>query len=134
MTSPRASGENEAFRRFLRRVWRDDVAPLLHDHRAAQRKKTARVGGKLAAASGLFVDGLLGLKGKPFTRFMTVMGSSLGAMLPDVWDWQWLREIADGAEREIAAAAVERHAAALPEAAALALFPPTTDHEPRPHP
>jgi hypothetical protein len=122
LTSPTAPGENEAFRRFLRRVWREDVTPLLRDHRAAQRKKTARVGGKLAATPGLLVDGLLGLKGKPFTRFLTVLGSSLGAMLPDVWDWRWLREIADGAEREIAAAEVERRAAALPEADALALF------------
>jgi hypothetical protein len=131
LLSPPAPGENEAFHRFLRRVWREDVTPLLRDHRAAQRKQTARVGGKLAAASGLFVDGLLGLKGKPFTRFMTVMGSSLGAMLPDVWDWRWLREIADGAEREIAAAEVERQAAVLPEADALALFglPQTASRE-----
>lgn len=122
--------DNEAFRRFLRRVWRADVAPLLRDRRAAQRKKAARVGGKLAAATGLLVDGLFGLKGKPFARFMTVMGSSLGAMLPDVWDWQWFRETAPE-EREVVAETVRQRAAELPEADALALFelPPSTSHE-----
>jgi hypothetical protein len=68
------------------------------------------------------VDGLLGLKGKPFGRFMTVMGSSLGALLPDVWDWEWLRESAAPAEREVVQEQVCRAAAELPEADALALF------------
>jgi hypothetical protein len=114
--------ESEAFRRFLRRVWREDVTPLLRDRRAAARRKTARVAGKFAAATGLFVDGVLGLKGKPFGRFMTVVGSSLGALLPDVWDWQWLRESAAPAEREVVAEQVRRRAAELPETDALALF------------
>ena len=119
--------ENQAFRRFLRRVWREDVTPLLRDRRAPQRKKSARAAGKLAAATGLLVDGVFGLKGKPFTRFMTVMGASLGAMLPDVWDWQWLRQFTDPAEREVIADQVRRRAAELPEAEALELFglPPT---------
>jgi hypothetical protein len=115
-------GDNEAFRRFLRRVWREDVTPLLRDRRARQRKKAARAGGKVAAAAGLALDGVLGLKGKPFARFMTVIGSSLGAMLPDVWDWQWLRQSAGAAEREMVAEQVRRRAARLPEADALALF------------
>ncbi len=114
--------DNEAFRRFLRRVWREDVGPLLRDRRAAQRKKTARVGGKAAAAAGLFVDGVFGLKGKPFTRFMTVMGSSLGAMLPDVWDWQWLRDSAAPDEQQTVAEQVGKRARRLPEADALELF------------
>jgi hypothetical protein len=115
-------GDNEAFRRFLRRTWREDVAPLLRDHRAEQRRKTARVTGKSAAAAGLFVDTLFGLKGKPFARFMTVMGSSLGAMLPDVWDWKWLRDEATTAQRAQVAERVSRRAAALPEHDALELF------------
>ncbi len=119
---PHRRSSDEAFRRFLRRVWREDVAPLLRDRRAAQRKKTARTGGKLAAAAGLVVDGVLRLKGRPFTRFMTVMGSSLGAMLPDVWDWEWLRESAAPAEREVVAEQVRRRAAELAESEALALF------------
>lgn len=114
--------DNDAFRRFIRRVWRDDVAPLLRDRRAEQRRKSARVAGKAAAAGGLLVDGILGLKGKPFTRFMTVMGASLGAMLPDVWDWKWLRESADAGQREVVAEQVRRRAAELPEADALELF------------
>ena len=114
--------EHEAFRRFLRRVWRADVTPLLRDRRAPQRRKSARAAGRFAAATGLVVDGVFGLKGKPFTRFMTVMGSRLGALLPDVWDWQWLRESAAPAEREVIADQVRRRAAELPEAEALALF------------
>jgi hypothetical protein len=114
--------DNAAFHRFLRRVWRQDVAPLLRDHRAAERQKSARVAGKAAAGAGLVLDGLFRLPGKPFTRFMTVVGSSLGAMLPDVWDWQWLQESAGEDERQVAAAAVQREAARLPEAEALELF------------
>lgn len=114
--------ESEALREFLRRVWREDVTPLLRDRRAPQRARTARIAGKAAAATGLFVDALLGLRGRPFTRFMTVMGASLGAMLPDVWDWKWLRERADARERAAVAEQVRRRAAELPEAEALALF------------
>jgi hypothetical protein len=121
MTTPR-NVDNEAFRRFLRRVWREDVTPLLRDRRAAQRTKAARAAGKFAAATGLFVDSVLGLKGKPFARFMTVMGSSLGAMLPDVWDWHWLRETAAPAQRKVVAEQVRRRAAALRETDALGLF------------
>jgi len=113
---------NAALRRFLRRVWRDDVAPLLRDKRAAQRRKAARVGGKVAAATGLIVDGVFRLKGRPFTRFMTVMGTSVGAMLPDVWDWNWLKKSAGPAERKVVEDQVRRQAQKLPEADALELF------------
>jgi hypothetical protein len=116
------AADNEAFRRFVRRVWRNDVTPLLRDKYALQRKKSARVGGKLAAATGLFVDSVFRLKGKPFTRFMTVMGSSVGAMLPDVWDWRWLRRQADPADLDTVAKQLRRRADELPEADALSLF------------
>jgi hypothetical protein len=115
------SDDNQALRRFLRRVWREDVAPLLRGKRAAQRRKAARVSGKAAAATGLFVDGVFGLKGKPFTRFMTVVGSSFGAMLPDVWDWSWLRQSAKS-ERKVVVEQVRRRARQLPEADALELL------------
>jgi hypothetical protein len=130
MSTPRSS-DNAAFRRFLRRVWREDVTSLLRDRRAEQRKKTARTAGKFAAATGLFVDSVLGLNGKPFARFMTVMGTRLGALLPDVWDWEWLRESAAPAEREVVAEQVQRRAAELPETDALELFdlPPTATRE-----
>lgn len=119
--------DNDVFRAFLRRTWREDIAPSLRDHRAAQRRKVARATGKAAAATGLLLDTVFGLKGKPFARFMTVVGSNLGAILPDVWDWQWLRESASSAEREVVDRHVSRRARALPEADALALFglPPT---------
>lgn len=121
MTQPH-DADNDAFGRFMRRIWREDVAPLLRDQRRDQRAKSARAGGKVAAAAGLFVDTLLRLRGKPFTRAMTVMGSSLGAMLPDVWDWKWLRETADARQRAVIAEKVKRRADELPEADALAVF------------
>lgn len=112
---------DEAFRAFLRRVWQHDVRPLLHDRRAAARSRAARLGGKIAASTGLFVDSLLGLKGRPFARFMTVLGASAGAMLPDVWDWSWFRR-ADDADRELVADRLAARAAALEDEEALALF------------
>lgn len=127
-----ASGdENQAFRVFLRRVWREDVAPKLRDHRAAQRRTSARTVGKLAASTGLLFDSLLGLRGKPFARLMTVVGSSLGAMLPDVWDWEWLRANRDAREQEFVRQRFAAQAARLPEAEALALFdlPPTATRD-----
>lgn len=120
--SARSPEENEALRLFMRRVWCEDVQPLLQGARAAERRTAARVTGKAAAAAGLFVDGVFGLKGKPFTRFATVVGASLGAMLPDVWDWEWFRESATTEQRDAVASQVKRRAAELPEADALALF------------
>lgn len=116
------SPDNQAFRRFIRRVWDVDVAPKLRGERPDQRAKSARIAGKAAAATGLAVDSLLGLKGKPFARFMTVMGSSLGAMLPDLWDWRWLRDQANDRQRRVVEEQVRQRAAQLPEREALALF------------
>ena len=113
---------DEVLTRFLRRVWRDDVTPLLRGKRAEQRRTAARRGGKVAAAGGLLIDSLFKLRGRPFTRAMTVMGSSLGAMLPDVWDWKWLNSDANIRDRQVVAEQVRRRAAELPEADALALF------------
>ncbi len=117
----RTSKQDESLRRFYRRVWKQDVAPLLRGGRRAQRAKSARFTGTIAASAGLFADKLLRLKGRPFARFMTVMGSSLGAMLPDVWDWNWLRS-ADTRQRRVVDEQVRRRAAELPEAEALELF------------
>ena len=117
----RDTKQNESLRRFYRRVWKQDVAPLLRGARQAQREKAARTSGSIAASAGLLADKLLGLKGRPFARFMTVMGASLGAMLPDVWDWEWLRS-ADETQRRVVDDQVRRRAAELPEAEALALF------------
>jgi hypothetical protein len=117
----KANAADEAFRRFLRRTWRDDVAPLLKGHQASRRKKTARVGGRVAGATGLAVDSLFHLKGRPFSRFMTTMGVSVGAMLPDVWDWKWFRA-AGKAVRRLTEKRVKQAVAALPEADALELF------------
>lgn len=114
--------DNEAFRRFVRRVWRQDITPLLRGQHAAQRRTAAQVGGKVAASGGLLIDGLLRLKGKPFTRFLTIFGSTLGAILPDVWDWKWYREQAGPRARKIVAEQVKRRAGELPIHEALALF------------
>lgn len=120
MNKPRAA-DDEAFRQFLRRVWQHDVAPLLRGAQAQRRLRAARVGGKIAAVTGLAVDSLLHLRGRPFTRFMTVMGSRLGAMLPDVWDWQWFRT-SDPAAQRLTEKHVRKAAGILPEDDALALF------------
>ncbi|MFQ5805129.1 MAG: J domain-containing protein [Phycisphaerae bacterium] len=122
---------DEALRRFLRRVWRADIEPLLRGKYAAQRRKSARVGGKVAATGGLVLDSLFRLRGRPFTRAMSVMGSSLGAMLPDVWDWNWFRASADEADQKVVTDQVKRRAAQLPEADGLALFglAPTASYE-----
>jgi hypothetical protein len=130
MTKPSQPGD-AALGKLLRRVWRSDVEPLLRGTRAAQRRRSARVGGKVAATGGLVLDTLFRLRGKPFTRAMSVMGSSLGAMLPDVWDWKWLRSSATREQRKVVADQVRRRAAELPEADALALFdlPPSTTRE-----
>ncbi len=116
-----ANGENEALAAFLHRVWRQDVEPLLRDQRAEQRRKAAAVGGKVAAAGGLLLDTLLRLRGRPFTRAMSVLGTSFGAMLPDVWDWQWFRSAERGQQEQIAEQ-IRRRAASLEDLEALALF------------
>ena len=112
----------DPMRVFLRRVWREDVAPLLRDRRAGQRRKAARTSGTIAAAGGLVLDGLLRLKGKPFTRAMTVMGASLGAMLPDALDFEWLRKNTDARARRKVADQFRARVRRLPERDALALF------------
>lgn len=89
-----------AFQAFLQRVWVNDVRPMLNDHRAQQRASTARTVGMGGAAAGMAVDKLLGLKGKPFTRALTVFGASMGAILPDALDWNWVRRAAGQGERE----------------------------------
>lgn len=120
--SKERSRSDAALGRFLRRVWKKDVEPLLRDRRARQRRRAARAGGRIAATGGLVLDSLLGLRGRPFTRAMTVMGSSLGALLPDVWDWKWLRGTATEQQRRVVREQVKRRAAELPEVDALELF------------
>lgn len=105
---------DEAFRAFVRRVWSDDVGPLLRDRMAGQRAATARAGGKIAGATGLMLDRLFGLRGKPFGRAMTVLGSSFGAMLPDAWSWAWLAAQADEEQRRIMHERLRARAALLP--------------------
>lgn len=112
---------DEALKRFLQRVWRQDVAPLLRDRQARLRKKTAATTGRVAATGGLLLDSLLHLRGRPFTRFMTVMGTTLGAMLPDAWNWEWVRRMSP-AERRKTHEHVARQAAELSARDALALF------------
>lgn len=121
--------ESEPFRRFLQRVWQADVQPLLRDHRAAQRHQSARVGGRVAAAGGLFVDALLGLRGRPFTRALTVLGARVGALLPDVWDWQIFRS-ATPEQRATIAARVEDRAGTLEDREALELLGLTEEATP----
>lgn len=120
---------DEAFRAFVQRVWRDDVAPVLRDHRG-QRAASARWLGSAAGGAGLLLDGVLRLRGRPFTRMLTVIGASAGAMLPDLLDWSWLRSHASDADRAVLADAASRRAAEFQDAEAMALLgltPPCTD-------
>lgn len=108
------------------RVWRDDIAPLLHEGAGAQRRKGARIGGKVAASAGLALDTLFRLRGKPFARAFGVLGTSAGAMIPDLWDWSWYRQ---AGERVCATVEqrLRKRAAKLEDDEALAFFdlPPT---------
>jgi len=115
------SKREEALGRFLNRVWRADVAPLLKGSRAAQRRRTARAVGKFATGAGLLIDSLARLRGRPFTRSMAVLGSTFGAMLPDVWDWRWLRRATDAQRRKVQQT-LERRAGEMRRSEALAIL------------
>lgn len=108
--------------RFLRRVWTQDVAPLLRGRYSRQRAAVARVGGTIAGVAGMLVDRLFGLRGRPTARAMTVLGATLGAMLPDAWDWDYLNRLNDATANAEAAEHVRRCAEQLPEEEALELF------------
>ncbi len=111
----------DAFERFLRRVWRAEVAPKLAGRRRRGRATGARVGGTIAGLGGTLLDRLFGLRGRPFARAGTVLGASVGAILPDVWDWEWLRR-ASAAQYKAVAGRVREHAARLEDDEALALL------------
>lgn len=112
---------DRALRAFLQRVWRDDITPLLSGPRAEQRRNSARWGGKVAAAGGLAVDSLFRLRGRPFTRAMTVLGSTFGAILPDAWDWRWLRQATEK-QREVVRDRVRQRAEQMSDREALDIF------------
>lgn len=111
-----------AFRRLMQRVWHEDVAPLLRGRYADQRASGARLGGKAASGVGFALDRLFGFKGKPFQRSLGVLGATLGAVVPDVWDTSWLRERANDADRSTVAEQVQHGAAGLDLAAAAELL------------
>lgn len=117
----RGSRGREALSRFIRRVWREDVAPLLRDEYARQRRAAARLAAKGAAAAGAVLDGMLRRRGAPLSRFLTVLGASLGALLPDVWRWSWLRSAPTAARRRVDEC-VQRRAGELSDREALELF------------
>lgn len=122
MKSSRASASDIAFRRLMQRVWHEDVAPLLRGKYAEQRAGGARIGGKAAAGFGFALDRLFGFKGKPFQRSLGVLGTTLGAMVPDVWDATWLRQRADDADRQTVTEQVQHGAAELDLKAAAELL------------
>ncbi len=116
-----STGDNESLQAFFRRVWAHDVRPLLADRHRRARATAARVGGTAAGMAGMLADRLLRLRGRPFTRAMTVLGASIGAILPDIWDWKWLAKTSDE-DRRVIEEQSKRRAAELPEHDALALF------------
>lgn len=117
--------------RFLQRVWRKDVRPRLADDQRRARTKSARIAGTAAGMSGLALDKLFRLRGKPFTRAFTVLGAGLGALLPDALDWNFLARRDHAAVREATENAARSQAEQLADREALALFnlPPTANRE-----
>ena len=121
MSSPQRDCDSAALQAFLRRIWREDVAPLLRDRRA-QRAAAARRGVQVGGAAGLALDGLLRLRGRPFTRMLTVLGGRFGALLPDTWDWGWLRARASAREQSVIEERVSLRARELADDEALRLL------------
>lgn len=130
MSGAPGNSADAAFQRFLARVWRDDVRPKLTGPNAQLRATTAKAGGTVAGLSGRLLDSLFGLRGRPFSRAFTVLGSSAGALLPDLFEWDWLRR-ATAAQREVLEKAAAFRAAELERGDALALFglPVTATYE-----
>lgn len=111
-----------ALRGFFERVWRDDVRPLLAGRQNATRRRLASWGGQTAAATGALLDGAFRLRGRPFTRSLTVLGATLGALLPDAWDWNWWKSELDPQTRARVSQRIRSAAEQLSEDAALALL------------
>lgn len=107
---------------FYDRIWQDDVAPLLRERLGGQRRHTARIGGAAAKAAGTLLDRAFKLRGRPFTRSLTVLGLKFGALLPDVWDWRVYHEKLNPKVRRFFEKKAQQQAEQLPEADALALF------------
>lgn len=101
---------DEAFRNFLNRVWRSDIYPLIADERAETQRKAAVRGAQAAGVAGRAIDKLLGLRGRPFSRALTVLGGTIGALTPDVWSWTWFRAVSRGKDREYVTDQLERRA------------------------
>ena len=118
----RSRQHEERLSRFVTRVWQSDIEPLLRGRLAKQRAATAKAGGAAAAAGGAVLDGIFKLRGKPFTRAFTVLGSTFGAILPDAWDWNWLQQHADEEQRRVIDEQVRKCVNNLPEQEALDLF------------
>lgn len=95
--------------------------------RAAAARRGVQVGG----VAGLALDGLLRLRGRPFTRMLTVLGGRFGALLPDTWDWGWFSSGASARERSVIEERVLRRARELADDEALRLLglPPTASPE-----
>lgn len=123
--SPR-SRSDRAFAAFLQHAWQQDIIPQTRGRQAQTRRVLARSAGRLAASAGLILDSLLHLRGRPFSRMLTILGGSAGAMLPDAWDWQWFaRQSAQ--RREAVVECVKDSGEGMSREQALALLGLTAD-------
>ncbi|MGE3180855.1 MAG: J domain-containing protein [Phycisphaerae bacterium] len=111
-----------AYREFLNRVWRKDIFPLIASSDPLGRRKFAVRGAQVAAAAGMTVDKVLGLRGRPFTRAFTVVGGTLGAVTPDLWDWNWVRAVSRSIKEEVVQEKLDRGVRDLKVDEALAVF------------
>ena len=110
---------DEKLHAFYRRLWEKRILPQLSAENAPRQEKRTRRTARWASASGRFVDSLLGLRGKPFTRAFTSIGVDLS--MPQTWDWKWFGRQTQ-ATRERLNAEAEAAAAKLEFDEALSLF------------
>jgi hypothetical protein len=79
---------DDSLQRFYRRLWQQRILPSLSHEQQDKQLHRTRQTARWASAGGRFIDSLLGLRGRPFTRALTSLGVDLS--LPKTWDWNWV--------------------------------------------
>lgn len=113
------SNADDNLRDFYRRLWEHRIYPQLSAEDAERQAQRTRQTARWASASGRFLDSLLGLRGRPFTRAFTSLGVDLS--MPKAWDWQWFGQQSEATRAQLNAEA-EAEVARLEIEQALALF------------
>jgi hypothetical protein len=110
---------DDSLQRFYRRLWQQRILPSLSHEQQDKQLHRTRQTARWASAGGRFIDSLLGLRGRPFTRALTSLGVDLS--LPKTWDWNWVSRQSDQTRQRIDSAA-QAETARLENTQALALF------------